>query len=1476
LTARLARIARSRRRLSTVLALFAGTLAFVLLGGPANRTQRAAGQEGAGEVTAQTDASVPARGTILIGSSRKEAPGETWGIGKIGSINNPTWTLATYREGAGWSLSPMLNASGQALAQFVPDESPLTGEVTASGAGALLGAVSETDEEGDVSRREMLLVRDPGGAFREVETVPSPLLGEGESLFAGTRAPLLAPLDEAGGRAGALVVPVRGAGSTVTEGSVLHWDGTKWTREPIEVPAKEAEGFRVLAIGASSPANAWLLGQLPGGGVALFRRDTSGAPSWKPVTPKASGVAGEALSANERPFSVAGIGEPPTVKAQILTVTEQGVWIDGERADVHAGSTIFFKPSGEGQDNGVVSASWCNIPEGAPAGTPSCTYPLAQSLPSGPSRSFAWADGSTPYGQRVITGLPEDVTLRLEGSSFARVLALGASESAALGAAFSEPRDGWLGDATLPVHLTLHPVASRLETYPVPFRFALLALAPKPGAPVGALTSEALAVGDEGEVARYTPGEGWEPEPLLGAGGRRSTARLRAVGWPIQNRAYPVGELGQMWLWRAETGLWEPDPAAPRNFRANLLGVAFDPTNPGRGYAVGQSGTLLRYGKTWTQEALPPEVAHASFTSVAFAGSEALVAYRIPQLVGGVQTYSGGLLVNSGSGWHVDPAAASALAGEGGVPWAVAGLPDGGAALSGETAGGEPLVLERGGQGAGWAPPPTPYPRSGTAPGSLALFREGGELRLVGSGAIPRTREIDFPEPPAPAGLPEILIKPYPPASGHVIRQTAAGWSDEEHDRNESTGTPGTYASWDVPFEPDPTAAVMVDPSGSIGWAVGGEIETVQQGILDTADIARYPADGVPPPGAASAPVLAGAGMAVFAIAGGAQCAAPCADRQHDGLGPDLWLSSALGQAAQIPGMRAFLDLGPRVTTGRTTSGKVTQEVPYAREFARYSSLLHGAPIATYPAASPTDLAGATGECLFREAFPEVPWAEAPTSCASSPQSAYYAFDSVGPTGTVRVIVLDEASSVGEHERTWLREQLEAAAARAVPAIVLGNADLNAQSAAREPAALAVASILAKPGGASAYFYDSPERNVQLQLRGGAESIPSFGTGTLGYVSAVSAARQDFVGHSGFLLAEVNASASARNPKTGRWPVVARLIPNVGELALEAEDGVLLHRSQQALFAGLARRPRAGCVAEGGAKRCLSSPYIPIPAECLGAACASGLLPEYSFSSSRPDIGQFVQRNLASTDPRAVLLGPGDKPIPNEKSGLFCAYNAGTTVVTISAGGLSSSLNVTVLAGSVRRPCGTQPLNEAAAIQSAAASPPAPAPAPAAAGPSPASSPTPVSPPVPPLPPAPPAPPAPAGPHPAPAAFFLPPVPIAPLLAFVPPPVPTPARPSPPTGTSAVTSPIEVAEREEEEEEATESVSNQAVAYRASDSEPAPEYLLGLIVLAALAGVTLRRRPRRGRRDVHVAAATVSTSRQQRRTARHRRHVNRW
>jgi hypothetical protein len=1452
----------SRRRAAAAIVAGAVICLAVLVGLPALSGQRAAGQPSSG-IVVQTDASLPARGVILLGST---GDGQTWGIGHSGSSS---WGVVHYAPGSGWSLEGMLDAQGQPLSGFAPAESPLAGEIAGGGAGALLGRVTAPEAEHGV---ETLLVRSAGQSFEEVPAVPAALLKSEEKLLSQARAPLLAALDEGGGSGGALVAPFNSGSSGVSENGVLHWNGHEWTREEIEIPGATKTGFRVLALAASSPTNAWLVGELPTGGAGLFHREKA---VWKPVALKPGGTPGEVLSVGGAPFVVAGEGQPPATHTQVLTVSPQGLWIDGERTDAHTGVTMFFKP--EGGEQGQVSASWCNIPSGSSA--PACTYTLPESLPTGPYRSFAWEAPGTQYGQRVITGLPEGVSLRLEGSAFARQLGLG-SEEPALGAAFASPTEGWIGEPALPVHLTSPngAGANRLQRYPVPFRFALLAVAPQPEAPIGSLSSQALAVGDNGEVARYMPGEGWQPESLLGAGGRHETPRLRAVAWPTPMRAYAVGELGEMWLWRGETGLWEADPAAPRNFRGDLLGVAFDPSNPQRGYAIGQQGVLLHYGKSWVQESgLPPEVAGASFTSIAFAGSEAIVAFRVPHPQAGGESahYTGGLLVNSGSGWHVDSSAASALAPGESVPWAVAGLPDGGAALAGETrSDSRPVVLERNGPGQSWQPTPQPYPGL-SAPGALALFREGGAVRVVGSGTVPNTGKEDFFEPPPPAGFPENLVKPYPPTSGYVVRQTPSGWSDEEHDRNELTPPLGNYARYDLPYEPDPTAAVLLDPTGAMGWAVGGTIEAAQGGALDTADIARYPADGVPPPGVSTAPVPgAGPGEALLAIGGDSECAAPCSNRANDRLGPDSWLSYAISQTDQIPGVRDFLHVGPRITTGQTLTGKVIREVPYGLEFGRYAALMAAGSVPDYPVAASPEIAGAAGECLFQNAFPGVPFQQ---PCSN--QSSYYAFDSTGSSGgAVRVIVLDQATTVEAAELAWLKGQLADTAAKREPAIAVGSADLGAQVAARESAGTAVAQALAE-GGASAYFYDSPERNVQSQLHLGARSLPTFGTGTLGYVLAQNAARPEFIGHSGFLLAQVN-TAAAPNAE-GRWPVGVRLIPNDGELALEAQDGVLLRRSQPALFAGLARRPRSGCESEGGATRCQTSPYIPIPANCVGAACSSGVFPEYTFSSSRTDIGNFVKRNFASPDPHAVLLSPTTgEPIADGTSGLFCAFNAGTTVVTISAGGLSSSLTVTVQAGSVRRPCGTVPLKELPAQPTGSVAPPAPAPSPAPSGPAPVSGSTPLVPvPVvaPPAAPPPTVPPAPAPKAQPVSNFFVPPALVSPVPAFVPPPVPTPARPTPPTGTSAVTSPVEVAEKEEEYEEAPESVSNQAVAYRAHEDETLPYYLLGLVVLAALAGASIRARPRRGRRHAPVAPATVSTMRAQRRAERvSRRDVNRW
>ncbi|HEX4482810.1 MAG TPA: hypothetical protein VH081_03420, partial [Solirubrobacteraceae bacterium] len=303
---------RHRRRRTSLgaalltLAVVALVLVAVLAG--AGGTQRAAGQIAPGEPTPQSDASVPAQRVTIFGASPVEAANETWGIGDSNQGNGGSSATIVRYSSSGWTIgASLLNHAGEPLSGFAPasstsgDTYPLAGEMTPDGSGALLGA-----SQGGAN--EMLLVRDPGGSFQQTTPLPAPEAGEHallqleEKLYGGLRAPLLAALEEANGHAGALVVPVRSGGGTSDDG-VLHWDGSSWTREPIEIPTAAKAGFHVLAIGASSPTNAWLLAELsseayPSGAVALFRRrlgESGETTRWQPVALKAGATPHEAF-----------------------------------------------------------------------------------------------------------------------------------------------------------------------------------------------------------------------------------------------------------------------------------------------------------------------------------------------------------------------------------------------------------------------------------------------------------------------------------------------------------------------------------------------------------------------------------------------------------------------------------------------------------------------------------------------------------------------------------------------------------------------------------------------------------------------------------------------------------------------------------------------------------------------------------------------------------------------------------------------------------------------------------------------------------------------------------------------------------------------------------------------------------------------------------------------------------------------------
>ena len=126
--------------------------------------------------------------------------------------------------------------------------------------------------------RQVALMRDPGGPFKEA---PLPEGGEGlqagETLFGLNSPPLVAALEEPGGkrRRAGRAVRARGAGRGASLGRDRAGSGS---RSKCRRPGRRS--FEVLAIAASSPDNAWLLGRSEGteGPLSLFRRHAGATP----------------------------------------------------------------------------------------------------------------------------------------------------------------------------------------------------------------------------------------------------------------------------------------------------------------------------------------------------------------------------------------------------------------------------------------------------------------------------------------------------------------------------------------------------------------------------------------------------------------------------------------------------------------------------------------------------------------------------------------------------------------------------------------------------------------------------------------------------------------------------------------------------------------------------------------------------------------------------------------------------------------------------------------------------------------------------------------------------------------------------------------------------------------------------------------------------------------------------------------------
>lgn len=1432
-------------------------------------------------------------GMTLMGAAPAAEPGEAWGyrqlplaVGAVtvgtrelelgpalGAAPDPQLAFVRYTDANGWQVFDAPRDESGNPYRGPTAVNRLSARITRGGGGVLVGR----DTSRPVGGQLVVLHRDPGAAWRALAPPPPeallPAEGEqpAEALAAdqGQGAVAIAAFDEAG-HTGLLFGP---QGRSVAD-AIIHFDGGEWSREPIEIPLGSEGHFRILAIDATGLGNAWAIAEAdPSLGrslVLLERTSTPEGPLWveRPLgsTPFAD---------RETPAEgIAGV-EPLGGAAQPLTATADGVWIDlaaaieGAELDV----TIFFA-----RGAGAVTGSWCDAaPCGAALG--------ARFSRQGGYRSFAWAGSG--FGTRVITnplepGGSEETNrgtyLRFVDGAFARMPGGGGNFHPS--GAFASADNGWLEG---PIEISTRTPPASLQPWPIAARAPLADVTAAPGAAAAAIGSGALAVGADGTVLRYEPGRGWQREFLLSSSGSVNKATLRGVAWPEPARAHAVGDRGAMWMWNAADDLWVPDPGVPIGFEGNLMDVAFDPADPSRGYAVGKGGVLLSYGKGWDPEAPPPGYENANLTSIAFAGSEAIVAA------------GGDLLIDDGGGWRVDASAHELLDGvRAGNPqlFAVAGLPDGGA-----VAAGRDIVIERDGPGARWRFSDQPLP--GSTAIAAAAVRVGAAVRAVVSVvpqlAYPAADDLPDPDP----NVPPPILPPFGlPGDGYLLRETASGWVDEQRTAFAGSGN-------DRPLKSDPVLALLLDSAGN-GWAVGGwsgDADAAGRGSsarngggrairerVRTAAVYRYGGGAPLPPAAGRQEVPMPSGPIRLAVAGHAECDSSCADLAAQSIGPDRTLSAALRTVAAMrggAGPRALLYTGNRVASGLGSA-----------DAARYAELLGSAPgLPVYPALGSGDAANGAGATAFRTAFAAfaAPFGAGATpagiSTAGIPGAApgpgartHYAFDSDGPGGTVRVVVIDNSlgslaasdpqQNPAEPQLPWLEAVLADARGKGTPVVVMGNRSLNTSftpklNLATDGAEVARALV---DGGASAYLFDRPEENRALRIPAGAETtIPSYGIGTLGYRSQIAGAvgqetADSLFGDSGVLLLEIGDSAPGGNVA----PVAARLIPVVEDLSLEATDGTLLRRSRPALFRGLGRRPRGGdrwgraSAGSGNPDPSGGDPYTLFPPnQCTVAGCAARIAPEYSFVSSDPDVADFVRQDPASTNLRKPFLDANDKVVTDASSGLLCPFNAGTTTVTVSAGGFSYSEQVRVLSGSVQRPCGTRPLRPDRFKRAAStAAPPAPPPPPGSPPGDPPLNFTPPAPPAPP--PAPSSPPPPPNPPPPPAPDpFLPiatGLSIAAVPAIVPPPPPPIVRPLPPGGAPARTYQVE----EKREEEAAIEESKAFARYEADDAGlTVPPYLLGLVLIAAIGAASVRGGPgarRRSRRTRAPAPAFTSPS----------------
>jgi hypothetical protein len=998
--------------------------------------------------------------------------------------------------------------------------------------------------------------------------------------------------------------------------------------------------------------------------------------------------------------------------------------------------------------NGRITDSWCtNQSESS-----SCIDPLDGAHPAAvPTAVFSTKTGDVALAQ--VNGFIDE----FRAGEWIQIAAPGFAASAS--SIFSSPAEGWIaGDRALGHwHLPNNSVAP-MTVWPEPNRSTLTSVA-APSTTTDPWGSGALAVGLRGAALEYDPQQGWVDTALPP---HDAQLNLTSVAFSGPSSAVAVGQSGVIVRWNGTQ--WTEDPQSVSLTQNLLNSVAF--SSAGQGWAVGTFGTILHYdGSTWKLEQPPPEDAGVDITSVAVSGSE-------------VFAIAGGNLIERNANGTWAPVTQSLLPNPAPPPGdlrVVSGLPDGGLVVAGRS-----VVLTR--SHAGDRLQYSAQPVDGIAVAAAATRDSAGHIEPFVSVAQPALDPNTL--------TPSDDVAGYPPGDGELLRETSGGgWQDLSRAQYPGgTGLPG-----DGVVKSDPVLAVAPSSDGAHAWVVGGYAGTITaagQGTgavlparplgWQTASIWRFDADSPlkPPAPPSSGIVLPSlSGLVNFAFFSGPECRIQCSATQD--AQPNVNLEAAeteMSTFAAQPGGPAFAVLGGNAR-GPADPVAYQDGNGAAADFAQLPSLFK--PLGSLPlfaAFGPFDSVPGLED-------PTEPWADAfsgaPAPFGPGPAPAgikptgtggldggvhrYYAFDATQDGGTIRIIVLD--NSAGSLDGTWpgqtkwLEAQLAAARGAQLPVVVVTSIPLGP---AGQPGIAhdgpAVTTLLVNAGVLAVFTTNPNQQNQQFAIPDALKfpQIPEYEGASLGYQQT---------GNGGVLWYDVTVDTLALQ-------VSVNAVPVIDSLSIKPLDGVTVKRSSTLRFQGIARRPIGSLATTPNND---SFPgfdnYVTIPASGLCAGCTS---PTYTFASSNPSVGDFVVPT--ATGSSFPLIDPvTGHPDQSPTSGLFCAYNSGTTTITLTAGLQTAQIPVTVTSGGSGPPCGTvfNPNVPPVVVTSVganptAAAPPPPAPAPASSAPAPL--------PILPVPP----------PAPVPSAPQTPPLPspVPAQVAILPPPVPL-AQPVPPGGATA-------------------------------------------------------------------------------------------